>query len=106
MSGRIPQNLLEDILSRVDIVEIISSYLALKKSGSNLKANCPFHHEKTASFMVSPERQIYHCFGCGESGNAFKFLMRHERMEFPEAVEMLAKKCGVTLPNQDAPEKP
>ena len=104
MAGRIPENILEDILGRVDIVEIISGYIPLKKAGANFKTNCPFHHEKTASFMVSPERQIYHCFGCGESGNAFKFLMRHERMEFPEAVEMLAKKCGVTLPDQDRPE--
>ena len=104
MAGRIPENLLEDILGRVDIVEIISGYIPLKKSGANFKSNCPFHHEKTASFMVSPERQIYHCFGCGESGNAFKFLMRHERMEFPEAVEMLAKKCGLNLPDQDSPE--
>jgi DNA primase len=104
MAGRIPENILEDILSRVDIVEIISGYIPLKKAGANFKSNCPFHHEKTASFMVSPERQIYHCFGCGESGNAFKFLMRHERMEFPEAVEMLAKKCGVTLPDQENPK--
>ena len=104
MSRRIPENLLEDVLGRVDIVEIISSYIPLKKAGSNFKANCPFHHEKTASFMVSPERQIYHCFGCGESGNAFKFLMRHDRMDFPEAVETLAKKCGVSLPDQDSPE--
>lgn len=104
MSMRIPENLLEDILGRVDIVEIISGYIPLKKSGRNFKANCPFHHEKTPSFMVSPDRQIYHCFGCGESGNAFKFLMRHERMEFPEAVEMLAKKVGIILPEQDKPE--
>lgn len=104
MAGLIPENLLEDILGRVDIVEVISSYIQLKKAGRNFKANCPFHHEKTASFMVSPQRQIYHCFGCGESGNAFKFLMRHERMEFPEAVELLAKKTGVTLPQWDKPE--
>ena len=104
MAGLIPENLLEDILSRLDIVEIISGYIPLKKAGRNFKANCPFHHEKTASFMVSPDRQIYHCFGCGESGNAFKFLMRHERMEFPEAVEVLAKKTGVILPEQDKPE--
>jgi len=101
MAGRIPENLLEDILGRVDIVEIISAYIPLKKSGRNFKTNCPFHQEKTASFMVSADKQIYHCFGCGESGNAFKFLMRHERMEFPEAVEMLAKKAGVILPAQD-----
>jgi len=104
MAGLIPENLLEDILSRVDIVEVISGYLPLKKAGRNFKANCPFHHEKTASFTVSAERQIYHCFGCGESGNAFKFLMRHERMEFPEAVEVLAKKTGVILPEQNKPE--
>jgi len=104
MAGLIPENILEDILGRIDIVEVISGYIPLKKAGVNFKANCPFHNEKTASFMVSPERQIYHCFGCGESGNAFKFLMRHERLEFPEAVEMLAKKCGVILPDQDRPE--
>ena len=103
MAMRIPENLLEDILSRLDIVEVISGYIPLKKSGRNFKANCPFHQEKTASFMVSPERQIYHCFCCGESGNAFKFLMRHERMEFPEAVEVLAKKTGVILPKYDKP---
>lgn len=96
--GRIPQNILEDILSRVNIVEIISGYIPLKRAGRNFKALCPFHHEKTPSFMVSPERQIYHCFGCGKGGNAFSFLMEYERMEFPEAVELLAKKCGVSLP--------
>ncbi|PIQ90664.1 MAG: DNA primase [Candidatus Omnitrophica bacterium CG11_big_fil_rev_8_21_14_0_20_41_12] len=104
MAHLIPENLLEDILGRLDIVEVISGYIQLKKAGRNFKANCPFHHEKTASFMVSAERQIYHCFGCGESGNAFKFLMRHERMEFPEAVEILAKKTGVHLPQWDQPE--
>lgn len=98
MSGLIPENLLDDILSRVDIVEVISASVPLKRAGRNFKANCPFHHEKTASFMVSPDRQIYHCFGCGESGNAFKFLMRYERMDFPEAVRALAKKAGVELP--------
>ncbi len=98
MSGRIPENILEDILSRINIVEIISSFIPLKQAGRNFKALCPFHHEKTPSFMVSPDRQIYHCFGCGESGNAFKFLMRYERLEFPEAVEALAKKAGVVLP--------
>lgn len=98
MPGLIPQNALDEILNRVDIVELISGYIPLKKSGRNFKAPCPFHNEKTPSFMVSPERQIYHCFGCGESGNAFKFLMKYERLEFPEAVEYLAKKSGVVLP--------
>lgn len=102
MKGLIPENILEDILSRVDIVEVISGYFPLKRAGRNFKANCPFHQEKTPSFMVSAERQIYHCFGCGESGNAFKFLMRYERMEFPEAVETLAKKTGVQLPRESS----
>ncbi len=102
MLGRIPENILDDILSRVDIVEIIAGALPLKRAGRNFKACCPFHHEKTASFMVSPDRQIYHCFGCGESGNAFKFLMRYERMDFPEAVETLAQKAGVILPKDES----
>jgi len=101
MPGLIPENILEEILSRVDIVEVISGYIPLKRAGRNFKAPCPFHQEKTPSFMVSADRQIYHCFGCGESGNAFKFLMRHERMEFLEAVEVLARKAGVLLPEKD-----
>ncbi|MFA5144949.1 MAG: DNA primase [Candidatus Omnitrophota bacterium] len=104
MPGRIPESILESILSRVDIVEVISGFIPLKRAGRNFKAPCPFHHEKTPSFMVSPDRQIYHCFGCGESGNAFKFLMRYERLEFPEAVEALAKKAGVALPEDHKPD--
>ncbi len=98
MAGRIPENVLEDILSKIDIVELISGFFPLKRAGRNFKACCPFHHEKTPSFIVSPDRQIYHCFGCGESGNAFRFLMRYERMDFPEAVETLAKRSGVVIP--------
>jgi len=98
MAGRIPDNVLEDILSRVDIVELVSGYIPLKRAGRNFKANCPFHHEKTPSFMVSADKQIYHCFGCGAGGNAFSFLMQYERLEFLEAVEAMAKKTGVTLP--------
>jgi len=101
MARRIPENILEDILSRIDIVEVISGYIPLKKSGRNFKALCPFHHEKTSSFMVSPDRQIYHCFGCGAGGNAFNFLMQYERLEFLEAVEMLANKAGVALPRAE-----
>jgi DNA primase len=96
--GRIPDNILEDILSRVDIVEVVSGFIPLKRAGRNFKALCPFHQEKTPSFMVSPDRQIYHCFGCGAGGNAFNFLMQYERLEFPEAVQTLAKKVGVVLP--------
>ncbi len=98
MSGLIPENILEDILSRVNIVEVISGHIPLKRAGRNFKALCPFHHEKTPSFMVSPDRQIYHCFSCGAGGNAFNFLMKYERLEFREAVELLAKKVGVELP--------
>lgn len=98
MRGRIPDSIVEEILARVDIAELIAGYIPLKRAGRNFKALCPFHHEKTPSFMVSADKQIYHCFGCGAGGNAISFLMQHERLEFPEAVEMLAKKAGVALP--------
>ena len=101
----LPENLLDDILSKLDIVEVISGYLPLKRAGRNFKTLCPFHQEKTSSFMVSPERQIYHCFGCGAGGNAFNFLMRYEHLEFPEAVEILAKKAGVSLPKREENKK-
>ncbi|MCM8792055.1 MAG: DNA primase [Candidatus Omnitrophica bacterium] len=91
------EKILEEILNRIDIVELISSYIPLKRAGRNFKALCPFHQEKTPSFMVSPQKQIYHCFGCHSGGNAFSFLMRYEHIEFNEAVRMLAKKAGITL---------
>ncbi|MCG8431725.1 MAG: CHC2 zinc finger domain-containing protein, partial [Candidatus Omnitrophica bacterium] len=97
--GRIPEHILEEVLSRTDIVELVSSVIPLKKAGRNFKACCPFHQEKTPSFVVSPEKQIYHCFGCGESGNAIGFLMRYERMEFLEALRTLAQKAGIPLPD-------
>ncbi len=100
MAGFIDEAVLDDILGRTDIVEVISAYIPLKRSGRNFKACCPFHKEKTASFMVSAEKQIYHCFGCGAGGNAFNFLMQYERMEFPEAVEHLARKAGIILPER------
>jgi DNA primase len=100
MSGLIDESILEQILARIDIVSVISECLPLKRAGRNFKANCPFHNEKTASFMVSAEKQIYHCFGCGAGGNAFNFLMQYERLEFPEAVEKLAKKSGVVIPEK------
>jgi DNA primase len=104
MALRFPENLLEEILNRVDLVELVSSYIPLKKSGRNFKAVCPFHYEKTASFMVSPDKGIFHCFGCNVGGNAFNFLMRYEHLEFKEAVETLAKKAGVDLPVLDNDE--
>lgn len=104
MSRRIPENIIDEILSRTNIIEVISEYIPLKRAGRNFKAVCPFHHEKTPSFMISPDRQIYHCFGCGKGGNAFNFLMEYERLEFAEAVEVLAKKSGVVLPKDENPK--
>ncbi len=86
-----------EIREKIDIVSFISEYLPLKKMGRNFKANCPFHSENTPSFVVSPERQIWHCFGCNKGGDAYTFLMEYENMEFPEALRALAKKTGVTL---------
>ena len=94
----IPDKIIEQVQERSDIVEVISRYVPLKKVGRNHKAPCPFHHEKTPSFVVSPDKQIYHCFGCGAGGNVFSFLMKHENLQFLEALEMLADKAGVTLP--------
>ncbi len=103
MPGLIEENTLNDILARINIVEVIGEYIPLKRAGRNFKACCPFHQEKTASFVVSLEKQIYHCFGCGAGGNVFNFLMQYERLEFPEAVEILAKKTGVVLAKNRIP---
>ncbi len=94
----IPQEIIDRILDRVDIVEVISGFVPLKKTGRNFKACCPFHNEKTPSFVVSPDKQIFHCFGCGAGGNAIGFVMKYENMDFPESVKMLAAKAGVELP--------
>lgn len=96
----IPQDVIDDIRDRTDIVELISSYIPLRRAGQNFKANCPFHNEKTASFVVSPQKQIYHCFGCGEGGGVIQFVMKQERVTFPEAMEILADRAGVALPRQ------
>ncbi len=94
----IPEEYLEEIKARTDIVELISQYVDLKPSGRNFRALCPFHEEKTPSFTVSPEKGIFHCFGCGAGGNIFTFIMRVERLTFPEAVAFLARRCGLELP--------
>ena len=96
--GLIPSEVINQVIERSDIVEIIGNYTALKKAGRNFKALCPFHNEKTPSFVVNPDKQIFHCFGCGVGGNAVGFLMRQEHMEFPEAVRFLAHKAGVAVP--------
>ena len=94
----IPEAVIAEILRRTDIVELIGSSLPLKAAGRTHKALCPFHTEKTPSFIVNPERQIFHCFGCGEGGDAITFLMKHERLTFPEAARYLAERAGVSLP--------
>ena len=88
---------LEEIKSRLDIVDVISEYIPLKKAGQNWRGLCPFHSEKTPSFMVSPAKQIYHCFGCGSGGNIFTFLTKYENLSFNESLNILAKKAGVML---------
>lgn len=97
MPGFIPQDTLDEIRSRIDIVDMISDYVQLKKKGQNYIGPCPFHQEKDPSFTVSPEKQIFYCFGCGAGGNIFKFLMLYEGLSFPEAAQTLAQRAGVTL---------
>ena len=88
--GRIPEETIREIRDRVDVVGLIGRYVELKKAGRNLKGLCPFHNEKTPSFNVQPDRQIFHCFGCGEGGDVITFLQRHDGLSFPEAARMLA----------------
>lgn len=100
MAGRIPQSFIDDLLDRLDIVEVIDRRVKLKKSGRNFTACCPFHDEKTPSFSVNQEKQFYYCFGCGAGGNALGFLMDYERMGFPQAVEALADAAGLEVPKE------
>jgi DNA primase len=99
MGGRIPQSFIDDLLSRIDIVDVIEERLQLRKQGSNYQGLCPFHNEKTPSFSVSQQKQFYYCFGCGASGSAITFLMEYDRLEFPEAIRELAERCGLTVPD-------
>src|SRR5689334_19463438 len=85
------------IREKIDLVSFIGEYIAVKKAGRNFNALCPFHGEKSPSFIISPERQLWHCFGCGAGGDVYTFLMQYEHMEFPEALRFLAKRTGVEL---------
>lgn len=101
MAGLIPQSFIDDLLNRTDIVEVVGSRIQLKKTGKNYSACCPFHKEKTPSFTVSPDKQFYYCFGCGAGGNALGFVMDHDHLEFPQAVDDLAKRIGMDVPRED-----
>lgn len=98
MTARIPDRFIDELMNRVDIVDVVGSRIELKRGGSNYQALCPFHTEKTPSFTVSPSKQFYHCFGCGAHGTAIRFLMEYDRMGFRDAVEVLAKQVGLDIP--------
>jgi len=100
VAGRIPQNFINDLIDRLDIVDVVERYVTLKKTGKNYSGLCPFHDEKTPSFSVSPDKQFFHCFGCQESGTALTFVMKFERLEFVETVEMLAQQLGLEVPRE------
>jgi DNA primase len=107
MTGRIPQPFIDEVVARSDIVEIIGARVTLKKSGREYKACCPFHTEKSPSFWVSPEKQFYHCFGCGAHGTAVGFLMQYEKLGFLDAIADLAQRAGLELPREaQAPHEP
>lgn len=102
MAGQIPQRFIDDLLGRVDVVEVVGERVQLKKAGRNFSGLCPFHQEKTPSFTVSADKQFYHCFGCGAHGNALRFLMEYDKLPFPEAVEQLAGRLGLDVPREGA----
>ena len=96
----IPEEVVNEIRQRADIVEVIGEVVKLEKAGQNYKGLCPFHKEKTPSFVVNPAKQIFHCYGCGAGGNVFTFLMKHEQYSFPETLHILARRFGVRLPEK------
>jgi DNA primase len=102
---QIPQDTIDTIRERTDIAEVVAQYVDLRRTGSNFKGLCPFHQEKTPSFIVSPDKQIYHCFGCDKGGNVFNFLMEMDGVTFPEAVRQLGQKCGVEVEFRQIPEE-
>jgi DNA primase len=98
LRGHIPEDKIEEVKARVNVVDVVSEYVTLKKTGRNFVGLCPFHREKTPSFTVNPEKQIFYCFGCGEGGNAISFLMKINNMSFPESIRHLAGRMGITIP--------
>ena len=101
MAGMIPQSFIDDLLGRLPIQDVVASRLPLKRSGTSLKACCPFHQEKTPSFHVLPQKNFYHCFGCGASGDAISFLREFDSLSFNEAVEELARMAGLEVPRDE-----
>ncbi|MCW8908401.1 MAG: CHC2 zinc finger domain-containing protein, partial [Sedimenticola sp.] len=105
MAGKIPAQFIDELLNRVDIVDLINSRVSLKKAGRDYQACCPFHNEKTPSFTVSREKQFYHCFGCGAHDNAIGFLMEYDNLSFVEAVEELAAQAGMEVPREQGQQE-
>jgi DNA primase len=105
MAGRIPERFIDELLSRIDIVDVIQERVTLKKAGRDWSARCPFHDERSPSFTVSPAKQFYHCFGCGAHGSAIRFLMDYDRLEFPDAIEELAARAGLKVEYEGGPRK-
>ncbi|HET9819171.1 MAG TPA: DNA primase [Rhodanobacteraceae bacterium] len=106
MPGLIPERFIDELLTRIDIVDVVQPRVPLKRAGRDWTACCPFHDERTPSFTVSPAKQFYHCFGCGAHGSAIKFLMEYDRLEFPDAVEELAQTVGLTVPHEGGDRRP
>ena len=100
MAGKIPQAFIDQVVQQTDIVDLINGYVELKAKGREYGACCPFHHEKSPSFTVSPEKQFYHCFGCGAHGTAISFLIEHEVLEFIDAIEQLAARLSLEVPRE------
>ena len=104
--ARLQQAFIDQVLDRTDIVDVVDRRVKLKKAGKNYSACCPFHEEKTPSFSVNPQKQFYYCFGCGAGGNALGFIMDYERMDFREAIEVLAQAAGLEMPPEEADNAP
>ncbi|MEC8908581.1 DNA primase [Thalassolituus sp. UBA2590] len=105
MAGRIPQSFIDELLARVDVIDVVDSRVKLKKTGKNYSACCPFHNENTPSFTVSPDKQFYYCFGCGASGTALRFVMEFDGLSFPDAVEKLADQMNMAVPREAASQR-